>query len=301
MKRNAWLAFLLVFIAVLCLPFFGERPSVKAEGPKTQGGLLERFGEIESDFQTSKSILESAVRKIDSGDLQSKPVPLIASAMKPAKQVPRNMATAFEWECPEEFEEHSQHVFTIVTDAKFIDPIVEDGFDEISLHGPVITENDPESGLRELSYSWTAPPNDTGYGVEVITFDPDRGLQRHRQRVTVLAKDPPPPDPNPPGGGFGLAGQVPAWLATVPAADRGNATTIKAALFSSAANAGNFQTVAEIEAATMTALSKVIVNGSAWQSFGQKLDASLSALKSANKITTPSQYAQAIMEIGGAL
>lgn len=267
------------------------------------------------EYQNARVDLEETLQKLLSviagtpttGDTGATTNTTGATTNTAATAMPSNMATVFEWDCPDSAKEHSMHVFTIMTDAKFIDPVVEDGFDLIPLHGPVVVSTD--GALRELSYSWTAAPNNTGYGVEVVTYDPEKGIQRHRQKVNIIGTDSPGPGPGPgpqpPETGFGLAAKVPTWVATIPQEGRADLPRIKQSFLATAqaAENGSFQTLQEMEAASVASLVQAIQNKSAFarSQFSQMLNSAITELKASGKISTPQQYAAALREIGGAL
>ena len=274
------------------------------------GSLLDQVEHVASDIQGAKSGIEEAKTRLSRATLAmggegAQPSGQVAPAAAPkppqaARQA--NMATAFQWECPKEFEEHTQHVITIVTDAKYLLPVVRDGLDQVPVFGPVVTPMDPDNPeLRSMEYAWTAAPNSSGYGVEVITFDPERGIKLHSQKVMVIPATPPTPDPPTGGGGFGLAAQVPGWLATVPASAKSNQVAIRETMLNLAGSASKFESVSQMLASLNASLSITIQDKQAWSKFGASWNSAIESLIAAGKIVTPADYAQALREVGGAL
>lgn len=328
MRYRPVVAFLLLFAGVLALPWLSPgvsppltMPTATAAETTSGGGLLAGLGDLEAKVLGAKDLLGDANQMLAQGDprppaARPRPVSPIEAAQEDPPATPGGTIgrTFFEWDCPDEAEEHDLHQFSIMTDAKFVDPKVErrGDFDAVQLFGPVVTtldedqDNQPDA-KRLLEWAWTGKPAADGsagvYRVEVVTFDPDKGITRHQQKVEITATDP-PPTPIPPGGtpgGYGLASQVPAWLATVPAAARGDVPKIKEALATIAAAAPKFKSVADMQAALGVSLTSAMANGSDWKTFGGQFNAAMVQLMAAGKITTPAEYGQALLEVKGAL
>lgn len=100
---------------------------------------------------------------------------------------------------------------------------------------------------------------------------------------------------------FGLAPQVPTWLATVT--DKADLPAIKAALQQTVTSSasGKLKTLGEVEAVTGALLGNSIKNTAAWSKFGGSLNQALVQLQSDKKIVTPADYGRALNEVLKAL
>lgn len=125
------------------------------------------------------------------------------------------------------------------------------------------------------------------------------GVAQAVHTVTIRRATPGPP----PTFGFGLAAQVPAWLATVPAADRGDAAAIGKGLKNIAAIAGSdiLPDIQSVKTALLATLTISIKNKKSWREFGTAFANEIDRLLESGKISTPKQYGQALGEVGGAL
>lgn len=148
------------------------------------------------------------------------------------------------------------------------------------------------------TYGWVGPPGE--YLVEVDVFDATRGIDGRLKKVTV--GDPPKPDPptDPPLSGFGLAAQVPTWMATVPQAARSDIPAIQAAMRDVADKASQWDSIADMQAALGVMLGQAIKQPG-WATFGESMSAAMNSLVASGKIDTTAKCADALREIAGAM
>lgn len=192
-----------------------------------------------------------------------------------------------------EVEEHSICLIRVDTNARDIQVKVK----------PSLFETVPVLELKKPGhYAFTGKPAE--YWVWVQVFDPDLGIADFEGKVSIISKEPkpdPPKDP-PTTGGFGLAAKVPAWIESVPESARGKRSAVKQTMLDIASKADQFKTVEEMLSIFGAAMLQVLGSDrEAWSTFGTSWNSEIVALIKSGKISTTSDYAAALKEVGGAL